>query len=111
MWPGVTHALNAVAEGLRLPLEFSTSSRTPLAPLPDDLSAEARAVLDEIADFFGRGQDLQAQPAGLSPGPGPPAGEAGGARLRIVELVGRLRRRLGRSDHVLDPAQRRRATR
>jgi AhpD family alkylhydroperoxidase len=49
---GVTHALNAVADGLRLPLEFSPSSRTPLAPLPEELPAEARSVLVEIAAFY-----------------------------------------------------------
>jgi AhpD family alkylhydroperoxidase len=49
---GVTHALNTVADGLRLPLQFSPSSRTPLMPLPDDLPAEARGVLDEIASFY-----------------------------------------------------------
>ena len=52
---GVTHALNAVADGLRLPLEFSPSGRQPLLPLPDlaELPAEARAVFEEIREFYG----------------------------------------------------------
>ena len=50
---GVTHALNAVADGLRLPLEFAPSARAPFVPLPDgDGPAEAKAVLDEIATFY-----------------------------------------------------------
>jgi AhpD family alkylhydroperoxidase len=51
---GVTHALNAVADGLRLPLEFSTSAREPALPLPDPAEAppEVKAVLDEIVAFY-----------------------------------------------------------
>jgi AhpD family alkylhydroperoxidase len=51
---GVTHALNAVADGLRLPLEFSPSSRQPILPLPDLAEAppEAKAVFDEIVGFY-----------------------------------------------------------
>jgi AhpD family alkylhydroperoxidase len=50
---GITHALNAVADGLRLPLEFSPSSRSPFAPLPEgDALAEAKPVLGEIAAFY-----------------------------------------------------------
>ena len=51
---GVTHALNAVADGLRLPLEFSPSPRQPLLPLPDlaQTPPEAKAVFDEIAGFY-----------------------------------------------------------
>jgi AhpD family alkylhydroperoxidase len=51
---GVTHALNAVADGLRLPLEFSSSARQPILPLPDlaEASAEARAVFDDIVGFY-----------------------------------------------------------
>jgi AhpD family alkylhydroperoxidase len=50
---GVTHALNAVADGLRLPLEFSGSARTPVVALPDgEPPADAKAVLDEIAGFY-----------------------------------------------------------
>ena len=52
---GVTHALNAVADGLRLPLEFSPSSRVPAVPLPElaDASPEVKATLDEIMAFYG----------------------------------------------------------
>ena len=51
---GVTHALNAVADGLRLPLEFSPSSRTPAVPLPElsEASPEVKAPLDEIMAFY-----------------------------------------------------------
>ena len=51
---GVTHALNAVADGLRLPLEFSGPSRTPAVPLPDpaDAAPEVKAVFDEIMAFY-----------------------------------------------------------
>ncbi len=51
---GVTHALNAVADGLRLPLEFSPSTRTPVVPLPDaaGVAEDARAVFEEIRAFY-----------------------------------------------------------
>jgi len=51
---GVTHALNAVADGLRLPLEFSASARPPLLPLPDaaETSPAVKAVFDEIVGFY-----------------------------------------------------------
>jgi AhpD family alkylhydroperoxidase len=51
---GVTHALDAVADGLRLPLEFSPSARQPLLPLPEvaEVSPEGKAVLDEIVGFY-----------------------------------------------------------
>lgn len=51
---GVTHALNAVADGLRLPLEFSPSARTPAVSLPEpgEAGPEARAVFAEILDFY-----------------------------------------------------------
>jgi len=51
---GVTHALNAVADGLRLPLEFSPSARQPVLPWPDLAEAppEAKAVFDEIVGFY-----------------------------------------------------------
>jgi AhpD family alkylhydroperoxidase len=52
---GVTHALNAVADGLRLPLEFAPSPRTPVFPVPDagdDAGLEAKEVLDEIRAFY-----------------------------------------------------------
>lgn len=52
---GVTHALNAVADGLRLPLEFSPSIRRPVLPLPDIAEAppEAQVVFEEIREFYG----------------------------------------------------------
>ena len=50
---GVTHGLNAVADGLRLPLEFSGSARTPLVPVVDgEVAAETKTLLDEIAGFY-----------------------------------------------------------
>jgi AhpD family alkylhydroperoxidase len=51
---GVTHALNAVADGLRLPLDFSPSSRTPALPLgePGEAPPEVKAVFDEIMTFY-----------------------------------------------------------
>jgi len=51
---GVTHALNAVADGLRLPLEFASSPREPILPLPDPAATppEAKAVFDEIVAFY-----------------------------------------------------------
>jgi AhpD family alkylhydroperoxidase len=50
---GVTHALNAVADGLRLPLEFSQSAREPILPLPDRAETpELKAVFDEIVGFY-----------------------------------------------------------
>jgi AhpD family alkylhydroperoxidase len=51
---GVTHALNAVADGLRLPLEFSPSTRQPILPLPDLAHAppEVKTVFDEIVAFY-----------------------------------------------------------
>jgi len=51
---GVTHALNAVADGLRLPLEFSPSARQPILPLPDvaEAAPEVKAVFDEIVGFY-----------------------------------------------------------
>jgi alkylhydroperoxidase family enzyme len=49
---GVTHALNAVADGLRLPLEFGESPRRPLLPLPD-APEEAKAVFAEVMAFYG----------------------------------------------------------
>ncbi len=51
---GVTHALNAVADGLRLPLEFSASPRQPVLPLPDPAQAppEVKTVFDEIVSFY-----------------------------------------------------------
>lgn len=50
---GVTHGLNSVADGLRLPPEFSGSARTPVVPLPNgEVAAEAKTVLDEVASFY-----------------------------------------------------------
>jgi len=49
---GVTHALDAVADGLRLPLEFSAASRPRLVTLPDDVGPESQALLAEIATFY-----------------------------------------------------------
>ena len=50
----MTHALNTVADGLRLPAEFSASLRHPLVPLPDpgDGEADLKTVFDEIRDFY-----------------------------------------------------------
>ena len=58
---GVTHALNAVADGLRLPLEFAPSPRHPVLPLPDPAAAPAdvKAVFDEVIAFYA----LDAPPA------------------------------------------------
>jgi len=51
---GTTHALNAVADGLRLPLEFSPSSRNPVVTVPNDEEAppEVKAIFDEIRAFY-----------------------------------------------------------
>jgi len=52
---GLTHGLNAVADALRLPPEFTPArDRTPLIPLvdPDAASPEVKTVFDEAAAFF-----------------------------------------------------------
>ncbi len=51
---GVTHALNAVADGLRMPLEFSPLTRTAAIPVPGapEASPEVKALWDEIAAFY-----------------------------------------------------------
>jgi AhpD family alkylhydroperoxidase len=51
---GTTHALNAVADGLRLPLEFGNASRNPLVTVPgsERASPELKAVFDEIQTFY-----------------------------------------------------------
>jgi AhpD family alkylhydroperoxidase len=51
---GVTHALNAVADGLRLPLEFAPSSRSPILPVPDEAGPglEVKEVFDDIRAFY-----------------------------------------------------------
>ena len=33
---GVTHGLNSVADGMRLPLDFSPSDRVPVLQLPEE---------------------------------------------------------------------------
>ena len=49
---GVTHALNSVADGLRMAPEFSSTGRAPLVPLPQTFEPEVKVVLDEIAAFY-----------------------------------------------------------
>jgi len=51
---GVTHGLNSVADGLRLPLEFSPSSRVPLLTLGEagEASPEVKAVFEEVMAFY-----------------------------------------------------------
>jgi AhpD family alkylhydroperoxidase len=51
---GTTHAVNSVADGLRLPLEFSPSSRMAAVPLLDAGAAPAdvKAVFDDIVSFY-----------------------------------------------------------
>ena len=51
---GVTHALNAVADGLRIPPDFSPSSRRPLVPLVDlkEAPPEIKPIFDEISAFY-----------------------------------------------------------
>ncbi len=51
---GVTHALNTVADGLRLPLEFSASSRHTLVPLSDPPADDGaiKDVFDDIRGFY-----------------------------------------------------------
>ena len=51
---GVTHALNAVADGLRLPLEFSASSRLPLISLSDPPAddSDLKGLFDDIRGFY-----------------------------------------------------------
>jgi AhpD family alkylhydroperoxidase len=50
---GVTHALNSVADGLRMAPEFvPAAARPPLVPLPDAFEPEVKTVLDEIAAFY-----------------------------------------------------------
>lgn len=50
----MTHALNAVADGLRLPLEFAPSPRAAAVPVPDaaEASPQVKPVWDEIAAFY-----------------------------------------------------------
>lgn len=51
---GVTHGLNAVADGLRLPLDVSPSPRQALVPLvdPGSAPAEVKTAFDEIQAFY-----------------------------------------------------------
>ena len=51
---GVAHALNSVADGLRLPLEFSPSSRTPALTVMEagEAPPEVKTVFDEIMAFY-----------------------------------------------------------
>ncbi len=51
---GVTHGLNAVADGVRLPLDFSPSTRVSLLPLvePSAATPEVGSVFGEICDFY-----------------------------------------------------------
>lgn len=51
---GITHGLNAVADGLRLPLDFSPSPRQPIAPLVDAATAdvETKKLFEEIRGFY-----------------------------------------------------------
>lgn len=58
---GVTHALNTVADGLRLPVESAPSTRTPTVPLPDiaEPGPDVKAVFDDIRAFY----DLARPPA------------------------------------------------
>ena len=51
---GTTHALNAVADGLRLPLEFRDSGRDPLVALPrtEEAPPQVKALFDDIQTFY-----------------------------------------------------------
>ena len=51
---GTTHALNAVADGLRLPTEFRPSGRSPLVPLPaaEEMPPEVEALFKDIKGFY-----------------------------------------------------------
>lgn len=52
---GSVHGMNGVADGLRLPLDFSADpTRTPLVPLVDAAAAEGpvKALFEEIQAFF-----------------------------------------------------------
>ena len=51
---GITHGLNALADGLRLPLDFSPSARVPAVAIVDDgrVEPEVKATLNEIQAFY-----------------------------------------------------------
>jgi AhpD family alkylhydroperoxidase len=55
---GTTHAVNSVADGLRLPLEFSPSARMAALPLIEAGTAgpEVKGVFDEIMNFYAMDQ-------------------------------------------------------
>jgi AhpD family alkylhydroperoxidase len=52
---GTTHALNAIADGLRLPLEFTPSDRNPAVVVPsaEDALPEVKTIFDDIQAFYG----------------------------------------------------------
>lgn len=51
---GTTHALNAVADGLRLPLEFAPSVRSPVVEVAnmEHTAPEVKEIFDEIQTFY-----------------------------------------------------------
>ena len=51
---GVTHGLNALADGLRLPLDFSPSTRLAAVAIVEDAAAEpeVKGVFEEIREFY-----------------------------------------------------------
>ena len=55
---GTTHALNSVADGLRLPLEFADSGRSAVVAVPDsdEASPEVTPVFKEIQVFYAMGK-------------------------------------------------------
>jgi len=55
---GTTHAVNSVADGLRLPLDFSPSARMAAVPLLDagEAGSEVKAVFDDIMSFYAMDQ-------------------------------------------------------
>ena len=55
---GTTHAVNSVADGLRLPLDFSPSPRLAAVPLLDAAEAgpAVKEVFDDILSFYAMAQ-------------------------------------------------------
>ncbi|MBI2455722.1 MAG: carboxymuconolactone decarboxylase family protein [candidate division NC10 bacterium] len=51
---GVTHGLNAIADGLRLPLDFSPSPRVAALAIVEDgaVEPEVKSVFQEIREFY-----------------------------------------------------------
>lgn len=51
---GVTHGLNALADGLRLPLDFSPSARVSVVAIVEDAAVEpeVKGVFEEIRAFY-----------------------------------------------------------